>query len=591
MLGYMNNSISNIFNTTNKSSTMLSSDHKCNDNNCQGPRFAGCNLKCSRCFMPKFIDCISDRTEIIELLKILNILPAQSVSNEIANDITSKLKSLFGPDSTIQFLCPLCVSEGSYLEVKLKYENKIKTLEKKIDDLKKEKKQLIENEKSNQLSSKCVQCTDVNIENAKLHDENEKLKADLNSDRYKNYDGLNVENARMQNKIDDLNVKLNEMKCNKCDEFATVINSVAIFTAELGDSIEQLNLNCEGFKEQIKKNKGDIVDILRSLNLCIPNGYESEYQVAGNDNTTTQQMNRGLNPDSIVFQQRENNLGANKNVNKLPLDTKNVKKDVNGNFIAPKPIEKHDSVGKLFAIYVSPFQTDISPSDIADHILQKTEIEDDRLFIVEKLIGRNEQMNRKSFVSYKISTFNSAIYKRILNENIWGPNQTARPFDSQPPKRKSFAHTNYRKNYPIRNYEKQYNNRSKYIPPPRFNNNRHQFHQQTNYQRQRYNNGYNHGNDNQYQRYRDNSQRYNAGNNHRDNDHRSYSNAGDCGRDDENRSNADSYRRGSNRISNYAAKPSYFLSTDGRSDKPRTNPFRMSRDDYQYRSTNSVNRM
>lgn len=259
----------------------------------------------------------------------------------------------------------------------------------------------------------------------------------------------------------------------------------------------------------------------------------------------------------------------------MPLKNDNVKKDSNGNFNAPKPSEMRNSENKLFSIYVSPFQTNVTVDDIANHILLKTEIEDDRLFIVEKLIGR------KSFVSFKISTFNGSIYKAILNENLWSPNQTAHPFDSQPPKQKQmqFHQKNYRNNYPVRDYTKQYDKRSTYVPPPRFSNNR----QQSNNHQQQSNRS--HYNGNQRQRYRDNDRQYNARGN-RQYDERHYNAGGD-----NSGSIAGSYHRGNERSFTNTARPSSFLATDDRLDKPRTNPFRTNREDYQYRSTNSVHRM
>lgn len=79
MFNTLNNSISNIFNLTNRSDelldTMLPPNHKCNEKECTGPRYASSSLVCSVCLMPKFIDCISDRTEIANLLNMLQIKP------------------------------------------------------------------------------------------------------------------------------------------------------------------------------------------------------------------------------------------------------------------------------------------------------------------------------------------------------------------------------------------------------------------------------------------------------------------------------------------------------------------------------------
>lgn len=88
----------------------------------------------------------------------------------------------------------------------------------------------------------------------------------------------------------------------------------------------------------------------------------------------------------------------------------------------------------LLSIYVGRFETHITSIDIASHIMGRTKIKDKRLFNVEQLIGQKNEMKQKTFVSFKISTLSDDIYKMLLNNDVWGPNQSARPFKTDSPK-------------------------------------------------------------------------------------------------------------------------------------------------------------
>lgn len=270
-----------------------------------------------------------------------------------------------------------------------------------------------------------------------------------------------------------------------------------------------------------------------------------------------------------------------------------------GNFRAPE-INKsfhrqlNNNGGAIISeIYVSPFQPNVDIDEIVAHILSKTSIGDTRLFSVEKLVGRNERINRKTYVSFKISTFDSEVYGSILNNEIWAPNQTARPFKNIAPrvlneKKPTDIGKNYQKNFPMREFQQRYENRSKYVPPPRFKNNHQTSYQQTNHQRQHSNRFY-YNNDDQQNRYRENERRYNANEYRRDDDRRS--NVGGNRRNSERQSNTGEYRRDNEHRPNRAAGSSRFLDVNDYSENHQTNPFRMNRDNYQYRSTNSVYRM
>lgn len=109
------------------------------------------------------------------------------------------------------------------------------------------------------------------------------------------------------------------------------------------------------------------------------------------------------------------------------------------------------------SIYIAPFKTGVQEDDIVSHILGKTEISPD-LFIVEKLVGKHEDIQRKTFVSFKISTFNSGVFNAILNDNIWGPHQSARPFDNAKLNKPNFNNNNNNRRNETYNYQRQSGN-------------------------------------------------------------------------------------------------------------------------------------
>lgn len=127
MLNILNKSLTSIFAPTTRSNKMSSAEHKCLDNGCVGSKFAGCNIKCSRCLSPTFIECISDRTEIIILLKLMNVVADVTPSQSISTENMAKMNN----ESVIEFVCASCKAEGSFLDQKKKLNDKIKSLQKK----------------------------------------------------------------------------------------------------------------------------------------------------------------------------------------------------------------------------------------------------------------------------------------------------------------------------------------------------------------------------------------------------------------------------------------------------------------------------
>lgn len=120
MFGKLNDSITNIFNKTISMNKMLPPEHNCTEKKCDGARFSSYNLICSVCSTIKYIECISDRTEIISLIKLFDIKPDIIVQQTLIGENQKKLNELFQSESLFVFTCPECKSSDLYTDLKKK---------------------------------------------------------------------------------------------------------------------------------------------------------------------------------------------------------------------------------------------------------------------------------------------------------------------------------------------------------------------------------------------------------------------------------------------------------------------------------------
>lgn len=452
MYGILNNSISNLFNKTIRPETMLPPNHKCNESNCNGPRYAGCSFVCSRCLMPKFIDCISDRPEISHLLQLLQIKPDVLSTQTIINENKEKISELFNTESILNFICPLCMEDGTIFEIKKKFNESDTKQKSKINELKK-------------------QIRELNNDKNRMNDENKKLVSDIAILEEKQKD-LTKKNEQLKQDVSH-NVDDNEGQCAKCSELrsenfhlgesmATLTNKITelseaslfYITTEINQMIEKQN----DLSTQFKKSQSEIAEKLKSLSLDIENRDTNDSDAAGRSSQNNQHMNSGMNPHSKTFISNESRADNHTKGDELPVNKKHITRDENGNFLPPRSktflLDKNENDAKTFDIHVSPFDTDITSDEIVAHILNKTDIQDANLFIVEKLVGKREEIQRKTFVSFKISTSHQNIFNTLMNKSVWGPNQSPRLFDDKKLKRRdgrsSFANNRGRENYGYR---------------------------------------------------------------------------------------------------------------------------------------------
>lgn len=452
-----------IFNT----STASDSTHKCNEKNCQPTRFSGCNFVCSQCLIPKFMECISDRTEIAILMNVLRISSEKTTVQSVISENVKKINDLFGPESILQFVCPACKEGESFIEYKKKCENTIKELKEKntksnkahkkeIDELKKQ----IELQKKLTTNSQCSECPN-----------------------------LNEINKQLESDIESLSKQIEEFRCDKCFEFNGALNSITIYSAEVLALLEGLNSNWNTFKTKAEKYHSDIYGHLQSLNLCIPELNADKFS-DNSKKSDASQTNSALSPHSSTFVSESTVIGKKmskdtpSNVNNVNVNNVNV--NIKNPFKAPAPTATNDTTlhsspetNKLYIIHVSPFETSVESNEIVDYIIKETDIIDKNYFAVEKLFGPREQLQRKTFISFKISTFSAQVYNKIMNKDLWEPNQCARPFEFNSMKinrdrgARSHQFLMNGSNFNNRNDNQQYNNfntLNEFVQPPRFQN-------------------------------------------------------------------------------------------------------------------------
>lgn len=96
---------------------------------------------------------------------------------------------------------------------------------------------------------------------------------------------------------------------------------------------------------------------------------------------------------------------------------------------ARKQYEKDNDV---FEIYLSEFHHLTTKDEIAHFILKSNPTLDTDSFIVQPLIGSKDKIERKSFISFKVTTLKKSVYDIILDNNLWSPDFSAKPFVKSP---------------------------------------------------------------------------------------------------------------------------------------------------------------
>lgn len=354
--------------------------HNCIQNGCSGSRFPGLNLTCCRCYQPWFFDCIIDRPEISDLVKVFGFLSNEKKSQNETSKNISKISGMFNSESTFEFVCPGCKKQNGYNDLKMSYENQIGELEKKIKTITSESKK----------AKKDFE-TEIKLLKSKIADHDFLLPKQTVND-----DGSEVSNTfkaleLMVSDFGDVFVKQMNAQCS----FLTLLN--------------QYKSDSDAFKSALDK----LLAVFRNR---IPEPEKSRvpdpHHIRKNDENSTETPN-------FAAASTKPSLNDNKIVNQPLLRPPKVSK-------ASAVLNKTNK--DFYEIYVSKFDTTVKCTDIIQHILNTTDLVNDELFNVVMLIGSNDRLKKKSFISFKITTLKEDVYLKILDETIWAPDYAATPF-------------------------------------------------------------------------------------------------------------------------------------------------------------------
>lgn len=394
----MNDTISDIFNLSITIESMMEA-HSCHEEKCTGPKYGGLNITCGMCLFPCYYDCLSTRDEFKHLMKHMKIETIEDNDQKKLNEAHVKIKSLFGINSIFEFICPSCkgtLNNTTIYDMKKKLEQNYDELQSEYDELKKENRTM-----KTQNTKITNELTKIK---AKLYDEGVQMKSQQLGTNTNEYES---ELAIMRSQIDQKNREMESFS----DELKTIL-------ATQQSCLEKFKLESEN------AIKGS-VDLLNKLSSCISN---SEVRVEEIDDDVVikvpSQVNQvqNLDPGFHGENLRQKNVKKPHPFNKPSTsrwnsDQSNVKKS-----------EYHT---ELYEIHISPFELSVDSEQIIQHILTNTKI-GARSFSVQRLGGYGLG---RSFISFKVSTLDREANNAILSEELWTPNQIARPFKNSTPKR------------------------------------------------------------------------------------------------------------------------------------------------------------
>lgn len=168
-------------------------------------------------------------------------------------------------------------------------------------------------------------------------------------------------------------------------------------------------------------------------------------------------INNGQNNNESTYSSQKNNLL------KLPSDK-------NSNSM------KTTAINNTYEIFVSPFHISMTSELITQHIMENTSLISSDLFNVTPLIKSTEQLKRKNYISFKITTLKKDICETLLDSNLW-PNHEAKIFSEKKKNinnGKNVRFDNNKKNTPFKlkpnsPYSKRFNTKSDTFPRNNYN--------------------------------------------------------------------------------------------------------------------------
>lgn len=399
----MNDTITDVFNLS-ISIVHIMDTHKCNEKGCKGPNYGGLNITCGMCLFPTYFDCLSTRDEFKHLMDNMQIEPIGENDQRKINEAHIKVKSLFGVDSIFEFICPSCKSAHFNNISLFDMKENLDKMGKKVDELKSECEKVTKELKALK-TTHTKKTNELNEIKAKLYDMTNETQQTHRANVNKN--DIESELATLRSQMDQKRIEM--------EAFADDLKSIL--------AIQQSRL--ETFKVESDNAIKNSVDLLNKISSCTSDTEETgEENDDGASVFTSLQAHQDTHLDPGFHGENSRQKSAKKShpFNKPAISQQNTQQSNT----------KSDDRTTLFEIHISPFELCIESEHIVQHILANIKNINAKSFSVQRLGGNGLH---RSFRSFRVSTFESDVYKSILSNDLWFPNQVARPFKNAPPRR------------------------------------------------------------------------------------------------------------------------------------------------------------
>lgn len=375
----------------------VNADHNCVRMKCKGDKLGELHVNCNRCGKKWFIECLKDEDEIYELTKAIGLIKIESDSNgeiKVTAQVTDTKKEIFntimGKDSPIEYVCLQCKKkEGST-------RTKIAKIEKQIVDMKewKQKQEQKQEQEINEYKAKLLECEEK-VKEMKIEMENDKHKINENQETInaltqtiEEKDAL-IEQSKNNTQHGTLEESENEDESGSDEHGINNVNAMkklikSAVTKQLKTEMDRMQKMIEEIRNSVGKTKH-----VRFSDETIASEYEEDVdEFDGN----------GQNKRNIHFDQQ---------------------------MIPTKQMNRNYRTNKVYEMYVSKFECDMSVEIIEQHITTNTSLST-QTFSIEEIRSSSSNGRTPNYKAFKITTLKREIYEEILE--IWAPHYNAREF-------------------------------------------------------------------------------------------------------------------------------------------------------------------
>lgn len=213
-------------------------------------------------------------------------------------------------------------------------------------------------------------------------------------------------------------------------------NEIEKFADELKTILVTQQSRLEQFKLDSESAISESVDLLNKLSSCASDEAAAEESDDNASAITLIQVNRDERLDTGFQSENsgQKNLKIRHTFNK-PSTSKQISSQLNA--------KNNDDRTELYEIHISPFELNVSCDQIVQYIMGNLNGKSAKTFSVQRLGGYGFG---HSFTSFKVSTFDIEIYNAVLSNELWEPNQIARPFTNSQPKRNRYNNDYHNEN-------------------------------------------------------------------------------------------------------------------------------------------------